>query len=107
MQDTPLADMNSDQFEDIIQEKGDKVSQRYAVASFGNLDDPKDTIGKLYNTLVQTAEEHLELLDFLIAELKTARGKQSSLLARGVAAVEHPESRQVFDVAPGDKSLRR
>ena len=60
----------------------------------------------IFSSLVQKAEEHPQLFDFLISNLKCAQGKQSSLLARGVVTVEHPDSIRIFREAPGDNSLK-
>ena len=68
---------------------------------------PKTKAHDIYIDLTRTAEEYPALQDYLLADLRHIRGKQTQLIARGVATMEIYSTQSVFPERMGDNSLKR
>ena len=65
------------------------------------------TIHTVFTSLARTAETYPELHPYLLADLKHIRGKQTELIARGVAALHATPTTSSFPERGGDNSLKR
>ena len=61
----------------------------------------------IYKDLAKTADEYPALHDYLLADLKHIRGKQTRLIARGVATMQLSPTTNSFPERAGDNSLKR
>ena len=68
---------------------------------------PKTKAYDIYIDLTRTANEYLALQDYLLADLRHIRGKQTQLIARGVATMEISPTTSSFPERMGDNSLKR
>ena len=65
------------------------------------------TIHNVFTSLARTAETYPELHPYLLADLKHIRGKQTELIARGVATLLATPTTSSFPKRGGDNSLKR
>jgi hypothetical protein len=68
---------------------------------------PKTKAHDIYIDLTRTVEEYPTFQDYLLADLRHIRGKQTQLIARGVATMEISPTTSSFPERIGDNSLKR
>ena len=71
------------------------------------LSGPRTKAHDIYTDITKTADEYPALQDYLLADLKHIRGKQTRLIAQGVATMQVSPTTNSFPERTGDNSLKR
>ena len=68
---------------------------------------PKTKVHNIYIDLTRTADEYPTLQDYLLGNLRHIRGKQTQLIAQGIATMEISPTTNSFLERLGGNSLKR